>query len=140
MLDEMLTPEMVNYLIAFVGIFIGVLIRTLLPYLQKLQETPDIAFQWRFLVTAVLSGFGTAIGLMLIFDIPTEPVHQIFITAIAFSYFGEEILNSIMKAKGIKTVNYRTTTEVKQLKLNKEKRELEEKIKVIEYDLDSLDK
>lgn len=136
--QEILTPEMVNYLIAFIGIFLGVLIRTLLPYMQKLQETPDIAFQWQYVVTAMLSGVGTSIGLILIFDIPTEPVHQIFVTAIAFSYFGEEILNSIMKAKGITTVKHRTTSEVKQLKLNKEKRELEEKIEEIDNDLDSL--
>jgi len=120
-----ISPEITNYIITFVGIFLGVFLRTILPYLQKLNENPGMIFQWRYVATAFISGFGTTTGLILIFDIPETSLVQLFMMAVAFSYFGEDLLNSIMKAKGTKTIKVATKQERIEAKIKKLQQDLE---------------
>lgn len=50
-----LTPEMW----AWIGVILGVVARTLLPFYQKAQETPGLVFDTKYIVTAIIAVLGS---------------------------------------------------------------------------------
>lgn len=88
---------------ALVGILIGVLIRTFLPYFQKLQDDPSLKFDWRYIVTALFSTVITAFILMPLFTIPNASVAMIVMQAAVFAFTAQEFLNAYAKARGAST-------------------------------------
>jgi hypothetical protein len=94
------TPEMY----ALLGILLGVLIKTLLPYFQKLQEDPSLLFDWRYVITAGLSGVITAFILMPMFQIPDATPTMIIMQAAVFAFTTEVFLNAYAKSKGTGTI------------------------------------
>jgi len=85
---------------AIVGILIGVLIRTFLPYFQKLQENPGTLFDWRYVITALLSTVITAFILIPLFTIPDATPTMILIQAAVFAFTSQEFLNAYAKGTG----------------------------------------
>lgn len=126
------SPELLNYIAAFIGIFFAVVFRTLEPYFQKLQENPDMAFRWIFVVNAVISGVGTGVVILLAFPMPEVETWKMIIIAFVFAYTGDDLLNTIMKGKGTTTLRYTTKNE----KLLKKVEKLED----IENRVDTLTK
>jgi len=124
------SPEMLSYISAFIGIFLAIVIRTLWPYLQKLEENPGMAFRWIFVVNAMMSGFVASIAMILAFPMPNEPFWKIMILAFTFAFTTNEFLNLYMKGKGTATVNYATKEVRKQRKIIKLEKRLNELKKV----------
>jgi len=56
-LEEVISPELLFYL----GMLLGVILRTLLPWLKKKAEDPTIKFDPRFVWTATLAVISTFI-------------------------------------------------------------------------------
>jgi hypothetical protein len=82
---------------ALVGILIGVLIRTFLPYFEKLEANPGLLFDWRYVITAGLSAVITAFILMPLFTIPEASRTMIVLQAAVFAFTSQEILNAYSK-------------------------------------------
>lgn len=134
--------ETLNYVAAFLGIFLAISWRTLSPYFQKLEENPLMAFRWIFVVNALLAGLGTSLVLLLAFQMPNENPIRIFLIAFSIALSGNELVNNYNKGKGTKTLRYTSKSDRKQLKIqrlqnkvaklqgaNSEKKNMEEMLK-----------
>lgn len=99
-MEVTLTPEMY----AIFGILLGVLIKILLPYFKKLQEDPSLLFDWKYVITAGLSGIITAFILMPLFEIPDASPAIIIMQAAVFAFTTEVFLDAYMNGKGTNTV------------------------------------
>lgn len=89
--------------IALIGIFTGVLFRTLLPYLRKLKEAEqdgrELPFDLKYLYTALFSLLVSFIVTMLIFPafvVPDVAVPYLFAMAFSFGYTSNGITNEII--------------------------------------------
>lgn len=99
MLSDYLTIDT----IAFIGVFLGVLYRTVIPYLSKLKEDPDITFDKKYIVTLVISFLESIVVAMLIFEsLPTAITTSvtaslaIFLASFAWGYTSNDIANTIV--------------------------------------------
>jgi ABC-type Fe3+-siderophore transport system permease subunit len=86
--------------IAFIGTFLGVLFRTILPYLQKLKEDPDLTFDRKYLVTLAISFVESAVTTMLLFlSLPSEILSTatsgffVLLATFAWAYTSNDIVN-----------------------------------------------
>jgi hypothetical protein len=90
-------------IIAFLGTFLGVLFRTILPYLDKLRTDPTIKFDMRYAVTFVITLIEALVTTLLIFAaIPTDLLTStssllfVFIATFAWAYTSNDIANRII--------------------------------------------
>ncbi len=89
--------------IAYIGVFVGVLMRTLLPYARKLKEAEgdnkQLAFDIKYVGTAIFAvivSFITATLIFPTFTIPEDLLGYIFITAFGFGYASNDIINEVI--------------------------------------------
>jgi multisubunit Na+/H+ antiporter MnhB subunit len=81
-------------LVAFVGVFVAVVMRTVLPYLQKVREASEkgeqfVSWRQRYIVTCVSALFTGFILSILTFPnlpIPAEPASLLYTFVLAFGY------------------------------------------------------
>ena len=92
---------------AYLGIVIGIALRTIIPYIQQVQMDPNTIFEWKYIGTAFLSAFSNAIFLMPLYTIPEADYWQILFLAALFAYTTNELINrrvdkymAIKKARG----------------------------------------
>lgn len=128
----MIDNELVTMLFTVLGIGIGNIARTLLPYLQKLQDEPDIAFNWKYVLTALFSGGITALVIYPLFATSETVWWKVMIAAITFAWASNDIINNYSKGKGTTTIKVATTEDVKLNKIKK----LEDKIAGIKSELE----
>jgi len=85
--------------IAFLGIFIGVLIRTLLPAMRKsLEASPEESFEWdhKYTATAIIAVFTAllvAVKAFSLFTVPEGSCFVIFIEALGFGAGLNSLIN-----------------------------------------------
>jgi len=84
-------------LIAVAGIIIGLIGRTILPYFKKLESNPNMAFEVRYVITAVSSAIFTAILIYPTFSIPEGSMFTVFASAVIFSWGVNDIVNKMVK-------------------------------------------
>ena len=92
--------------IAFLGILVGVVLRTALPFIKKIQEGEDIVFDKKYVYTALGSILGTyGILLGLLNANPMLAVNPIILGLIAFifGYGDTEIINFTLGFIGLYT-------------------------------------
>ena len=107
------------YMWAYAGIVIGLAARTIIPYMQATQDDPELAFQWRYLGTALLSGVFTGFVMMPLFDIPQAQPWQVFGLAVAFAYEANNAANRRVEKYGsVKMVSKEERLQRKIEKLN----------------------
>ena len=89
--------------IAYIGVFVGVLLRTLLPYIRKLKDAEEkkeeFSFDMKYVGTAlfaVIVSFITATLIFPAFTIPEDLLGYIFITAFGFGYASNDLINEII--------------------------------------------
>jgi len=87
------------WLVIFLGVFMGCLARTTLPFLRKAKENPDIKFEFRYLVTFGFNVMASLIASMLL--LPTIQVSDgtmstIFTTAFIAGWGAQDLLNNIL--------------------------------------------
>ena len=85
--------------IALVGIVIGVIGKTLLPYIKKVLEDPNIHFNWGYVGTMTMSGIVSAVFVFPLFVIPEGEPLTIFIAAIFFAAGINGVINYSLKSK-----------------------------------------
>jgi len=78
---------------AYLGIVLGVALRTIIPYIQAIQADPTIIFQWKYVGTAIMSAFFIGFIMMPSFTIPEAEAWQIFFAAMLFAYMTNELIN-----------------------------------------------
>jgi heme/copper-type cytochrome/quinol oxidase subunit 2 len=87
--------------VAIVGVFLGCLIRTVIAFLNKLQDKPDLQFDKRFAVTSAItfiSAIALAITLIPSLQIPEGvPIWLIFASAFTFAYTTNDLVNMTVK-------------------------------------------
>ena len=86
-----------NYVLAFAGVFTGIFIRTILPYIQKLEENPELKFRKVYLLNAAVTAVITAVTMMKLYTITHGSPEDVFIMALLFSFAVDEGLIRIMK-------------------------------------------
>ena len=84
-------------LVALIGIIIGLVGRTILPYFKKLESNPDMAFEVRYIITAISSAAFTAILIYPTFTIPQGNMFAVFTSAVIFSWGVNDIVNKMVK-------------------------------------------
>lgn len=108
--------------VVFGGAFLGTLTRTLLPYWDKLRETPELVFEKKFLGTAAIAVIISAvIGATLftpMMTLVTEIAADSTLAAVFFIVFTaalgtNEIVNQFIKSKPLETATTTTTEPVK---------------------------
>jgi len=88
----------VEYII-FVGVFLGCLMRTTLPYLRKLKENPELNFEWKYFITFgfnVLASFVATIILMPSISVESGEMFTVFSTAFVSGWGAQDLLNNII--------------------------------------------
>jgi hypothetical protein len=87
--------------VAVIGDFLGCLFRTVLAFLSKLQDQPDIKFDKKFAVTATIafvSNVALAITMIPSLQIPEGvPILLVFASAFTFAYTTNDIMNKTVK-------------------------------------------
>lgn len=83
-------------MIIFAGIFLGILGRTYFPYLKKVDEKTDLAFNLRYVLTAIVSAAITAILVFNSFIIPSGTAFQIFIASFVFAWGINDVVNKLV--------------------------------------------
>lgn len=87
--------------IAFFGIFLGVLLRTIVPWIRKISQgkiTPT--FELKYLISALTTlfwDFVLALQLFKSFAPPETTGLAVLIAAILFGWFGVDVSNEIIK-------------------------------------------
>lgn len=71
--------------IALIGIILGVVAKTLVPYVRKVLEDPSLEFNWGYFVTMCSSGVVTAVFIFPTFVIPNAEPFSVFIAAVFFA-------------------------------------------------------
>ena len=84
-------------LVAIIGILVGLIGRTILPYFKKLESNPDMPFEVRYIITAVSSAIFTAILIYPTLTIPQGSMFAVFISAVIFSWGVNDIVNKMVK-------------------------------------------
>jgi hypothetical protein len=83
--------------VAILGVFFGCLVRTLLPFLSKLRDEPNLKFDRKFVITSViifLSAITFAITLIPSIQIPEGvPLWLLFGSAFTFAYTANDLAN-----------------------------------------------
>lgn len=89
--------------VAFLGVFLGVLSRTVLPYLRKRKEAreggKELAFDIQYVQTALYSLVVSGIVTALIFPsyaVPSVPMPYVFCSSFAFGYSANDLVNEVM--------------------------------------------
>ena len=86
-------------MLAFTGIFIGVLLRTILPYLRKAAESEEpLEWNHRYTLTAIVSvitSFMVAVVAFQGFEPPEGSIFLVRIQALAYAFTGAGV-NSFM--------------------------------------------
>ena len=85
-------------IVAILGIFLGCFARTVFPYLKKLEENPDTAFDKKYLISLLLALVSSIIGAVLIvpsFQIPQGANIVVFSIAFTTGWGANDILNEI---------------------------------------------
>jgi putative flippase GtrA len=105
-------------LIAFLGVFLGCLVRTVLPFLQKLKENPDTPFEWKYLVTFVIAIIESLIVGFLVFsafplNLTLSPLLS-FLTAFSWAYTSNDVFNRIIASASTVEKTSTTVTAVHQ--------------------------
>ena len=87
--------------LVFIGVFLGILGRTFLPYLRKLREAADrgdrLLFDYRYLVSAMVSvilSLFTAILILPGFEVPET---NAFYLAFAYGWAANDLVNMVIK-------------------------------------------
>jgi len=87
--------------IAFFGIFLGVLLRTIVPWIRKVSQGKIVpTFELRYIISAISSlfwNFVLALQLFKSFSPPETSGLAVLIAAILFGWFGVDVSNEIMK-------------------------------------------
>jgi len=83
--------------IALIGVIVGVLLKTAIPYFRKVAEDPLVVFNWGYFGTMCISGLIAAIALYPNFIIPEGEPMIVFITAVFFAAGINGILNFVGK-------------------------------------------
>jgi hypothetical protein len=106
MSSEWLTAE----LVAFVGVLLGVLYRTIAPYLKILKENPDMPFDRKFIVTAIITFIESFFVTLLIFNtLPADVIltstglFATLLLAFSWAYTGNDIINTLIGGTSSKT-------------------------------------
>lgn len=86
--------------VAYIGILLGVFLRTLLPYIQKAKEStqPPVKFDWRYALTAVSVAITTFVATNVVFatfTIPDGANVYVFINAFMVAWGANDALNRI---------------------------------------------
>ena len=88
------------------GIFLGILARTLLPFIRKLKQGKIEGFSMKFLYQAIGGGMVAGIVMVLIFPYyEVEAIEitdftvgfQVFATAFAFGFASNTLLNELLE-------------------------------------------
>ena len=89
--------------VAFIGVLIGCLCRTILPYLQKAKANPALKFDWGYAVTFFVSLIESLIATLLLFGaLPSEilsgelSTFYVFITSFGWSYTSNDVFNKVV--------------------------------------------
>lgn len=89
--------------VAFLGVFIGVLLRTLLPYIRKLKEAKEtntqLLFDVKYAYTAIVSLFITCVVTLLVFPaftIPDVALLYLFCSAFAWGWATNDLVNELI--------------------------------------------
>lgn len=84
-------------LIALIGIILGVVGRTMLPYFKKIREDPAISFDRGYVATAVFSAIISAILVYPLFVIPDETPLKVLVAAVIFAWVTNDAANRLAK-------------------------------------------
>jgi len=85
--------------IALLGVIIGVIGKTMLPYVKKVLEDPNIFFNWDYVGTMVVSGVVSAVFVFPLFIIPEGEPLTVFIAAIFFAAGINGVINYSLKSR-----------------------------------------
>lgn len=89
--------------IAYIGVFVGILLRTLLPYIRKLKDAEkkneQLTFELKYVGTAIFALIVSFVVSALIF--PTFPIPDtynvyIFLQSFTFGYASNDLINEII--------------------------------------------
>lgn len=83
-----------------VAIFLGVLLRTGVPYLRKKKLGDILQMEMTWIFTAISSFTATWIGIVMIIPIGLDPIMQI-IMGFSIAYFGNGIINEAVQWKPV---------------------------------------
>lgn len=95
--------------IKLIGLFLGVFIRTWMPYIRKRNQGKILKFEKKYLSQAASSAVLAIVAVLLIlprYNQEFEPVFdfasgvKVFATAFAFGFGSNSIVNELMKWKG----------------------------------------
>lgn len=98
--------ELLIYALAFTGIFTGVLTRTILPYMQKLEENPELKFRKIYVFNAVISACITSVILMKTYDVTMGSPEDVFIMGLLFALAVDEGIIRFMKSYSKQKTNH----------------------------------
>ena len=84
-------------LIALIGVIVGVILKTAIPYFRKVMDDPSVVFNWGYFGTMCMSGFIAAVVLYPNFIIPEGEPIIVFIAAVFFAAGINGILNFVGK-------------------------------------------
>ncbi len=89
--------------IAYIGVFVGVLLRTLLPYIRKLKEAEgaekQLSFDIKYVGTAIFAMIVSFVVSTLIFptfEIPETYNIYIFGQSFAFGWASNDLINEVI--------------------------------------------
>lgn len=86
--------------VALIGVIVGVLLKTILPYVKKAYEDPDIEFNLGYLGTMIMSGIVSGALLFSGYIVPAEgEILTIFIAAVFFGAGVNGVFNYSLKSK-----------------------------------------
>ena len=90
-------------IIAFAGILLACVLRTMLPYLKKhIEGNGDITFSLKYIISflsIVVVGFVATMLLFPTFTIPAGSELYIFIAAFVFAWASNDIVNRVFALK-----------------------------------------
>ena len=90
-------------IIAAIGVFLGCLCRTSLPYLRKARENPSIVFDRTYVITFLVNVVLSMIASILIFptlEIPSGiNLYQIFTMSFVAGWGSQDIINQIVSTR-----------------------------------------
>lgn len=85
--------------IALLGVIVGVVGKTMLPYVKKVLEDPNIFFNWDYVGTMVVSGVVSAVFVFPLFVIPEGEPLMVFIAAVFFAAGINGAINYSLKSR-----------------------------------------
>lgn len=81
------------------GIFLGVFVRTMLPYWKKLREDVSLKFDVLYLKTAIVSGivsFVVTMGLIMTWVPPNAPILIVFASGFNAGFTANSLINEVV--------------------------------------------